>query len=362
MRVLVWFTSTLCVLFCNLYAEAIAPENVEYFQVSNLDAAVKVARVKPPKPPIVSPAEPTPPGGAKVVTPPPSSVQLLKSAGIWRDASDSVLTKQISDHALAGEMIDGDILIYTWNTWGFQSMGGFSAKNTETLPQYQAGRLKEQIGILYQIFNNSPEAIICLQEVNEEIAKARTAILNGLKALNVEAEYRTNTGPGRGKPGSQAFGQVILYRKDRYKPVRFFTPAAPDGYSTGAAGRFDYKLDPQQNGRVLKVYFEELTGQGRNLAVVNVHLASYPSADRATKVPELIKELINYAPGQKDPKSLTVITGDFNDTIGKYVHTDPTVTVTVKQVGKSVVWNDKTNASSTKQTADNVDGFIIVKP
>lgn len=321
MRVSVWFVSTLCVLFYNLYAEAITPENIGCFQISLYPLAThKVS-------PTVVQVE-----NVKVALPASSVPLTLETDGIWRDTSDSVFAKQTSDHALEGKMVDGDIPVYTWNTWGFQSTGGFSASNTESLSQYQTGRLKEQIGILAQIFSNSPEAIICLQEVNEQTAKARTAILNGLKSLGVDAEYLNQT-------GTQSFGQVILYRKDRY--------------SIGGKSVFKSTADPQQSSRAHKVFFKELTGKHRQLAVVNVRLA-YNSPN----ILGLLNELITYSQGAASPKPLAVITGDFNYTVGKYTPTNPKATV--KQVGKSVIWYR--GAPSTKQTANNVDGFIIVQP
>ena len=170
--------------------------------------------------------------------------------------------------------------------------------------------------------------------MNEQTAKARTAILNGLKALNVEAEFVDNT-------GTQSFGQATLYRKDQY--------------SMKGKSVFKSNVDSQQNGRALKVYFEELTGKKRQLAVVNVHIALNrdPVAMKG-----ILDELIAYSQRGGSPKPLALITGDFNYTIGKYTSTNPKVTV--KQVGKSVIWNG--SASSTKQTANNVDGFIIVQP
>ncbi|MDP3936005.1 MAG: hypothetical protein Q8Q56_03360, partial [Alphaproteobacteria bacterium] len=235
--------------------------------------------------------------------------------------------------------------VYTWNTWGYGAMGGFSANRESNLAAYKTGRLQEQIGILFKIFHNSPNAIICLQEVNEQDAGTRTAILNGLKALNVDCEYVEKT-------GKDLFGQMTLYRKDRYKPVRAFKPT-PNGYSSGVAMPFISTADTRQNARVLKVYFEELTGKKRQLAVVNVHLA-YNSPN----ILGLLNELVTYSQGVSSPKPLAVITGDFNDTISaRYPSSGK---VTVKQVGKSVIWNG--TASSTKQTANNVDGFIVVQP
>jgi endonuclease/exonuclease/phosphatase family metal-dependent hydrolase len=316
--------STLLLLSSNICAEAITEENIKYFKITTPPVILVKAAPTRPVGPIVS----------SKVTPPASSVALkLESDGIWRDTAGLVLNKQISDHALAGQMVDGDIPIYTWNTWGFQSKGGFGASNNETNSQYQNGRLKEQIGILFQIFNHSPEAIICLQEVNEQSTKARTAILNALKGLNIGAEYLTNT-------GTQSFGQVILYRKDQYV----------------VKGKSDFKsnIDSQQNNRAHKVFFNELAGNKRQFAVVNVHLAV-----GTINISGLLDELIAYAQGLRPPKPLAVIVGDFNYTVGQYkTMNNPKVKVT--QVGESVAWNG--SASSIKPTARNVDGFIIVQP
>ena len=314
--------STLLLLSINLCAEAITEKDFGYFQISTPPIAVVKAAPAAPVAPIIPPK----------VTPPASSVLLTLQSGIWRDTADLVLSKQISDHALEGLMVDGNIPVYTWNTWGFQSKGGFGAANTESNSQYQNGRLKEQIGILYQIFSNSPEAIVCLQEVNEQSARARTAIINGLAALNIGAEYLTNT-------GTQSFGQATLYRKDRY---------AVKGKSD-----FESRVESQQSNRAHKVLFEELTRKKRQFAVVNVHLAF-----NSPNITGLLDELVAYAQGSRSPKPLAVIAGDFNYTVGRYQPTNPKVTVA--QVGKSVIWSG--SASSIKQTASNVDGFIIVQP
>lgn len=331
---------TLILLILNaLHAEVILRKDTAYFAITE-SAANSIAK----HPVQNTPARPW----ATPASAPKSSVTLkLDSDGIWKGSTNDILTKKISDHSLEGQMIDGNIPVYTWNTWGYQSRGGFSSTNTETLTQYQNGRLNEQIGILYQLFHNSPEAIVCLQELQQNNPNARTLILNALKALNISAEYLTQT-------KGASFGQIILYRKDRYKTVRAFKPHQPDNYSAGAAGRFTSTADPRQTGRVLKVYFEELTGKKRQLSVVNVHLA-YQSPD----LPGLIKELITYANG-KAPHPVAVITGDFNHKINSYKghNTDPKVTIT--QVGQSVVYGG--SGPSTKQTQDNVDGFIIVQP
>ena len=122
---------------------------------------------------------------------------------------------------------------------------------------------------------------------------------------------------------------------------RPFKPHQTDNYSAGAAGRFTSTADPRQTGRVLKVYFEELTGKKRQLSVVNVHLA-YQSPD----LPGLIKELITYANG-KAPHPVAVITGDFNHKINSYKghNTDPKVTIT--QVGQSVVYGGSGPSTTT---------------
>jgi endonuclease/exonuclease/phosphatase family metal-dependent hydrolase len=169
--------------------------------------------------------------------------------------------------------------------------------------------------------------------VNEQSAKARTAILNALKGLNVAAEYVTNT-------GSQSFGQVILYRKDRY----------------AMKGKSDFKsnIESQQSNRAHKVFFNELAGNKRQFAVVNVHLAF-----NSPNISALLDELVTYAQGKGSPRPLAVIVGDFNYTVGKY-QTKNNPKITVKQVGESVIWSG--SAPSTKQTSSNVDGFIIVQP
>lgn len=322
-----------------LMAEAIPLPNVKCFQLP-LTSGLKIATTSHNVSKASSSVNPN-------ATPKTSVTLKLDSDGIWKDPLTEILTHQISDHSLEGEMIDGDIPVYTWNTWGLGSRGGFSPTNIETLSQYQNGRLREQIGILYQLFNNSPTAIVCLQEVQQAPFNARNEMLKGLKSLNVDAEYLTQT-------NGTSFGQVILYRKDRYKPVKTFTPSKVDNYSSGAAGRFISTADPRQNGRVLKVYFEEQTGKRRQIAVVNVHLAH-----QSPNLPGLIQELIDYSQG-KAPKPLAVITGDFNHTISSYKGHNTNPKVTIKQVGHSVVYGS--GGSETKQPNNNVDGVIIVKP
>jgi hypothetical protein len=314
--------SILLLLCDDLCAEAITAENVVCFQGTlPLVAVVKTA----PSAPVSSLVGPA-------ATPPASGLLTLGVDGVLQDANDSILNNKISDQAIVGQMVDGDIPVYTWNTWGYGSIGGFSAGRESNVPAYQKGRLKEQIEILRQIFTNSPTAIVFLQEVNEVDAKARKAIVDALSALKVEAQYVQKT-------GTHSFDQVTLYRTDKYKPVRAFKPASPDGYCTGSAGRFISTADPQQNGRVLKVYPEERTGKSRQVAVADVHL----------------DELITYAQG-RGQKPLAVIAGDFNYTVGRCKPANPKVTVI--QIRKSVVWSG--GAPSIKQTANNVDGFIIV--
>ena len=320
-------------LFSITFAEAIEHDSIQYFQTTPF---IPFASAPPA-------SETTP---SQSTNAPTTSITLtLDSRGLWTAPANAIFSRKISDHTLEGQMVDSTIPVYTWNMWGFQSKGGFSSTNNETAAQYKNGRLKEQIDVLYQLFSKSPEAIVCLQEVHQTSLNARLEILNSLSALNVSAEYLTQT-------NSAPFGQVILYRKDRYKPVKAYKPSTPDNYSSGAAGRFISTADARQTNRVLKVYFEELTGKQRQIAVVNVHLA-YQSPN----LPNLLDELIAYSQG-KAPKTLAVIAGDFNHTINSY--TPPNSTVTVKQVGKSVVFSN--GASKTKQTQDNVDGIITVQP
>ncbi len=309
-------------LFLDVQAEVITESTVSHFQIS-IQPVSYVKQMTVAQVPSI-----TPPGRRSVI-PPPSSVPLtLEVDGIWRDINDDIFNKQISDHALEGEMVDG-VPVYIWNTWGYKSKGGFSSDTD--LKKFQATRLKEIIGILFQVFNNSPKAIICLQEVNEQTAQTRTAILNGLKSLGVGAEYITNT-------GTQSFGQVTLYRKDLY--------------TVKGKSVFKSKVDTQQNGRALKVYFEELVGK-RQFSVVNVHLGF-----NSPNISGLLDELVTYAQGSSSPKPLAVVAGDFNYTVGKYQPKNPKVTV--NQVGRSV--SDVGGTPVIKETANNVDGFIIVQP
>ncbi|MBH1990039.1 MAG: hypothetical protein I8H80_02565 [Alphaproteobacteria bacterium] len=313
MRLLVRFMSTLLLLSSDLLAEVVTEIDTAYFQIT---------------PPVVTYVKATLTAPTKITLPPSSVPLTLEVDGIWRDINDDIFNKQISDHALEGEMVD-NVPVYIWNTWGFKSKGGFSPDTD--LKKFQATRLKEIIGILFQVFNNSPKAIVCLQEVNEQTAQTRTAILNSLKSLGVEAEYITNT-------GTQSFGQVTLYRKDQY--------------TVKGKSVFKSNVDVQQNGRALKVYFEELVGK-RQFSVVNVHLAF-----NSHNISGLLDELVTYAQGSSSPKSLAVIAGDFNYTVGKYQPKNPKVTV--NQVGKSVI--DVGGTPSIKQTANNVDGLISVQP
>lgn len=320
-------------LFSITFAEAIEHDSIQYFQTTPFIPFTSENPV------------PTTTATQSTNTPTSSITLALDSKGIWTAPANAIFSNEISDHTLEGQMVDSTIPVYTWNMWGFQSRGGFSSTNNETAAQYINGRLKEQIDVLYQLFSSSPEAIVCLQEVQQTSLNARLEILKSLSALNVSAEYLTQT-------NGASFGQVILYRKDRYKPVKAYKPSTPDKYSPGAAGRFISTADARQTNRVLKVYFEELTGKQRQIAVVNVHLA-YQSPDLTS----LLDELIAYSQG-KAPKPVAVITGDFNHTINSYKPSNSTVTV--KQVGESVVFSS--GASRTKQTKDNVDGFIIVQP
>lgn len=309
-----------CLIF-EVKAEAIAEKEGGYFQVSIQPINYVKGKAVGQVPPVISP-------GKGSITSPPSTVLLTKSSEIWKDLNDDIFKKEISDHSLEGKMVD-DVPVYIWNTWGFKSKGGFSSDTD--LKKFQATRLKEIIGVLFQVFNNSPKAIVCLQEVNEQSAQTRTAILNGLKSLGVGGEYITNT-------GTQSFGQVTLYRKDQY--------------TVKGKSVFKSKVDTQQNGRALKVYFEELVGK-RQFAVVNVHLAF-----NSPNISALLDELVTYAQGSSSQKTLAVIAGDFNYTVGKYQPKNPKVTV--HQVGKSVI--DVGGTPSIKQTAHNVDGVIIVQP
>jgi hypothetical protein len=110
---------TLILLILNaLHAEAISPKDNECFQLP-LTAGLNVNATAQATP--YSPS--TIPANA-----PRSNVNLkLDSDGIWKDFAAAIFKKEISDHSLEGHMIDGDIPVYTWNTCGYQSRGGFSS-------------------------------------------------------------------------------------------------------------------------------------------------------------------------------------------------------------------------------------------
>lgn len=289
---------------------------------------------------------------------PPATPTPVPSAPVGTfDTSDlvglnkEIHAQQISDHSLEMQMVDG-IPVYTWNVWAFGSPGGFPADPKADAAAYKSGRFAKQVEIIQDIFTKQPNAVICLQEVGKRDFQYREELLNALATLGVASEYNEAT------PGT-SFGQMTLYHPTHYKVVRAFNgttaTSKPTAHSAGVAGPFDSKTDGAQSDRAFKVYLEEQGGKRRQFAVVNVHLASYKAADRATKLPPLIVELVKYAPGPDGKRVLSIITGDFNYDLAGYTSTDSKVVVHPK--GESYAWvGGKT--SDPKVT----DGFIVVQP
>lgn len=107
------------IFFSAVHAEVILRKHTAYCAITER-AANSITK----HPLQITPAIPS----AIPASAPKSSVALnLALRGIWEDSINDILTKQVSDHTLEGQVVDGDIPAYTWNTWGYQSRGGFSS-------------------------------------------------------------------------------------------------------------------------------------------------------------------------------------------------------------------------------------------
>ncbi len=266
--------------------------------------------------------------------------------------NDTIYQQKISDHSLEMQIVEG-IPIYTWNAWAFGSPHGFSPTKELDLTKYEHGRFSEQVAIIKKIFQTHPNAILCLQEVTQPSKgfDYTEKLLSEFRKTSICAEYNKDT-------TGTSFGQMTLYNNSHYKPVREFKGnTKPVAHSTGAAAPFNSKTDTDQSNRVFKVYFEEVTGRKRQLAVVNAHLKwydFYPNTERDKKITGIVSELVTYSPGDSGKEVLTVIAGDFNYDLKQYHSTDSRVTVS--PVGNSYSWG------KSGQNKKTTDGFIVIKP
>ncbi|MCP5322951.1 MAG: hypothetical protein H6492_02980 [Candidatus Paracaedibacteraceae bacterium] len=263
--------------------------------------------------------------------------------------NDKIVREQISDHTLEGHLFQGDIPVYTWNLWAYGALNGFSSGRESDVNTYRTSRFQPQVQIIRKLFKDTPDAIVCLQEISQNGFDFIVEIQRALSDLNVGVEYCKKT-------GTESFGQIILYKKDKYQYVRPSSDKNGGRYSAGTAASYQFRDEVNvQDDRVLKVYFKERSGKRREIAVVNVHLKWYPDTDKKSEhFDNLMKSLIGYAKGAKSPAPAVIITGDFNYDLRLYTVSDSKITI--HPVGRSYTLNQ------TGQAVKVTDGFIEIQP
>lgn len=346
-------------LVSTLGARAILPENIDAYTITApasdkmklVISNVSSSSISPSPVPAGTVAEPgvSPisfPSGSAVTPAPVSSIQTPLLAAV---DNHRIIGEQISDHTLEGHLFQGDIPIYTWNLWAFGALNGFFVGRESDVNTYRNTRFTPQVEIIRKLFNDTPNAIVCLQEVSQSGFDFIGEIQRALSDLNIGVEYSKKT-------GTESFGQIILYRKDKYQYVRPSSDKQGGRYSNGTAAPYRFKDEVNvQDDRVLKVYFQERTGKGREIAVVNVHLKWYPDTPKKREyLTNLIRSLSGYASGARSPKPAVIITGDFNYDLNLYTESDSKIAI--YPVGRSYTLNQ------TGQAVKVTDGFIEIQP